>query len=806
MTPELETVPRTRYDWRVRVWDENGEPTDWSDTAFFETARGDAPWTAEWIGAKADLPAMRRDVYITKPIRRARAYACGVGLYVLFVNGQRVSDEYLNPNFNAYDLWLQYQTFDVTGLLHEGENRIGAWLGKGYYAGRVGWPGIEARRKIYGECCALIAEIDVEYMDGTHEIILTDESWQTAQGPYDLAEIYDGEVFDARRLDLSFSRGNWEQAEILPLNKNILQARRSLPVRVMETRPVEQVLRSPEGTVILDFGQNLAGWLRMRVHEPAGTKLTLRFGEVLTKEGSLYTENLRTARAQLDYISSGEPGEYAPSFTFFGFRYAEVTGIETVNPDDFVAEVIYSAMPMTGTFTCSDERVNRLFLNTQWGQRGNFVDTPTDCPQRDERMGWTGDAQVFCPTACLHMPCGAFYRKYLYDLAQEQQKMGFVPVVVPNILLGSGQWTKPTTAWADASTIMPWALYTYFGDRDALEMQYDSMRKHVDFITACGDVHDGVYGGDAHLGDWLAQDTKDPDNHYGLTPTELVATAYYARSAELVAKAAQVLGKTEDAQKYAALAQKEREAFRREFVSPSGRVVSETQTAAALALYFDMLTPEQAQKAAAQLKHRLHVDKLHLTTGFVGTPCLCPSLSENGLNEYAYALLLSEGCPGWLYEVDMGATTMWERWNSMRPDGSFGPVSMNSFNHYAFGSIAEWMYRYVCGINPDESAPGFRHAIVKPMPNSMLQHAKASTLTPYGTLESGWAIDGDVLRVTVTIPCNTTATIILPDAEDAEITENGAPIGKCTVMERGSGRWEYAYRFSGESIHKRPEA
>ena len=780
-------MPRTRYFWRVRVWDEAGQPTPWSHESWFETARGNEPWRAEWIGWHRALPQLRKSFVIEKPIQSARAYVCGVGLYALFLNGQRVSNEHLNPNFNAYDLWLQYQTFDLTGSFCQGENRLGAWLGMGYYAGRVGWPGIEHRHHLYGDRLALIAQIEIDFEDGTHQTIVTDESWQAKQGPFDRAEIYDGEVFDARRCDLSFGGEGWEKVETVPLDKGLLQPRLSLPVIVTERRSVELLPNN-----ILDTHQNMSGWLRMRVKVPAGHEVRVRYGEVLNPDGTLYTANLRTAKAEMIFIGDGQEHEYRPTFTFFGFRYAEVTGLDEINPADFTAEVIHSDLPLTGTFRCSDERVNRLFRNAQWSQRDNFVDTPTDCPQRDERMGWTGDAQVFCPTACLNMPCAPFYRKYLYDLALEQNKLGFVPAVVPYILQGSGTWQVPLTAWADAATIMPWTVYVYTGDQAILRDQYASMKKHVDYITHCGDVVDGVYGG-FHLGDWLAQDTKDPDNCAGLTPTDLVATAYYARSAELVSKAAAVLGFEADAKEYAELAAYVRRAFRREFVTPSGRVASETQTGAALALMFDMLTPEQKVKAASRLADRLQIDKMHLTTGFVGTPVLCPALSENGLNEYAYELLLSEGCPSWLYEVACGATTMWERWNSIREDGSFGEVSMNSFNHYAFGSIAEWMYRYMCGINPDEAAPGFRHAIIRPLPGSRLSHAEASTLTPYGVLGCGWELEGDTIRVTVRIPVNTTATIILPYV-GGPVTENGAQIPAAQPFERGSGEWVYTYQ------------
>lgn len=800
----MELSPKTRYFWRVKVWDSHGCPTQWSEPAYFETGRYDQPWQANWIGAQCALPMLRKSFTVKAPVRSARAYACGVGLYELFLNGNRVGNEYLNPNFNAYDQWLQYQTFDITPLLVKGENAVGTWLGTGYYMGRVNWPGLPTRTCIYGDRTAFIMEIDLVYENGEQETILTDESWLTAPSPFDRAEIYDGEVFDACRFDPDWctpqgDNSGWVTAELVNMDTGKLQARRSVPVKVMHELPVQQVLTAPDGNPILDFGQNFAGWVRFKTDLPAGAQLQLHFGEILDKEGDLYRENLRTAKAEILYISDGENRTYRPHFTFFGFRYVKLYGIDTVNPHDFVAEAVYSACETTGTFTCSDKRVERLFRNALWSQRSNFVDTPTDCPQRDERMGWTGDAQVFCPTASMNMDCYAFFKKYLYDLKLEQKKLGFVPVVVPFILENSSVWEFPTTAWGDAAVLIPWYLYLYFGDRTILEEQYDSMKAWVDYITNCGDVTNGVYGG-FHLGDWLAQDTKDPDNFFGLTPPELIATAYYALSSEIVAKAAALLGHAEDADIYGKQAEYIREAFQAEFVSPNGRLAAETQTAAAVALYMNLLKPEQKGTAAARLAHRLREDHLHLTTGFVGTPYLCPALSENGLNQYAYALLLAESCPSWLYEVEMGATTMWERWNSQRPDGSFGPVGMNSFNHYAFGSIAQWLYSYVCGINPVEDAPGFRRARIQPMPHIRLQHAGAELLTPAGKYACHWQIDGETITVEVTIPCNAAAVIHLPDAEGTDIFENGTSIGQIPVVERSSGHWVYTYRYSGNSI------
>ena len=802
---DIALAPMTRYFWRVRIWDEQDNGSDWSDAAYFETARYDSPWKAEWIGGEKEFPQLRKGFALNKPLKSARIYACGVGLYQLFVNGERVSDE-LAPGVVAYDAWLPYQTYDVTDILKQGKNAVGAQLGNGYYKGRVSWNGIPERRNIYGDKLGLIAELVLNYEDGTTETIITDDSWRASVSPFIRTEIYDGEVYDARMAipdwaDAEYDGGSWDSAIIQDIDKKKLQAKLGTAVKVMEEiKPIE-IITTPAGETVIDFGQNFGGWVRFFADVPAGTELKLQFGEALDKHGNFYRDNMRSALAEYIAISDGEPRWYRPYFTFFGFRYAMLTGFPKAPAlKDFIGEVIYSSMPDTGFFECSDDRVNRLFQNARWGQRSNFIDIPTDCPQRDERMGWTGDAQVFAATACMNTMSDAFYRKYLRDLWIEQQDLGFVPVVVPYILRGANQWNNTTTGWGDAATIIPWVLYTYYGDTAILETQFDSMTAWVDYMTAQDTLGvDRYYG--FHLGDWLAQDTKDKDNLFGLTPTELIATAYYAYSADIVSKAAKVLGKTAETKKYADLAKRVRKAFRDEFVSPNGRVASETQTAQLITLYMDMVEPDQRETVAGHLAHRMKFDKYKLTTGFLGTPYLCPMLSANGLNEYAYELLLQTAFPSWLFMVERGATTMWERWNSINENGDFGPVSMNSLNHYAYGSIAEWMYRYVGGINPVECAPGYKKALLRPMPNDKLSHANTRLDTVHGTIKSNWAINDGELTVEFEIPFNVKAEIELPCAAGASILENGKPISE-TQFERGSGIWKYTYK-PDESISKR---
>jgi len=804
---EMKLEPCRRYFWRVKVWDESDAESGWSEAAYFETAKYDTPWTGRWIGRAGEgFPQLRRAFRAEKPVRRARVYASGVGVYCLFLNGKRVGDDVLAPFINAYDQWIQYQTYDVTDMLIRGENALGAFLGNGYYKGRVNWPGIPTRTQLYGDTLGLCCDLVIEYEDGSSEVIATDENWKVSESPFLRSEIYDGEYFDARRVQAGwdapgFDDSGWEKAILIAPPKGRLEARRSVPLTVMETRACEKVIVTPAGETVLDFGQNMSGWVRFRTNAPAGTEILLQAGECLDKHGNFYRENMRTALAETRYICRGGGEEYAPYMTFMGFRYIRLTGwVGEVNPADFTAEVVYSKMERTGWFECSDERVNRLFLNALWGQKSNFVDVPTDCPQRDERMGWTGDAQVFCATACMNMEADAFYRKYLYDLKKEQSKHGYVPVVIPFFIYGSGLWEFTTTAWGDAATIMPWDLYLYYGDVAALEDQFDSMKAWVDYMTSQDtEGVDRYYG--FHLGDWLAQDTADPFNLFGATPTDLIATAYYAYSAKLVAKAARVLGKADEAEKYEALHRRVRAAFRKEYMTPSGRVLSETQTAQVIALYFGLCEEHERPVIAQHLAERIRADKNLLTTGFVGTPYLCPALSENGLNEYAYSLLLSTGRPSWLYAVERGATTIWERWNGIDENGDFGPVSMNSFNHYAYGSIAEWMYRYAAGLNPVEGAPGFKKVRVEPKPNDQLTHVHASIRTPYGMLSSGWKYEDGRLTVEVKVPFNAEAEIILPYA-GTSVTENGRAVeGACFT--RGSGVWRYEYAPEGDEISRR---
>lgn len=776
--PELDLAPRTRYYWRVHVWTDRGEAA--SSVAWFETAKLDEPWTGRWITPdweeQSVHPLLRRGFSIHKDIARARLYICGLGLYEAEINGQRVGDEYFTPYCNSYNNWIQYQTFDVTGHIRQGENIIGAMLGNGWYKGRFGLSGIT--HGYYGKHFALLCELVITYTDGSEDTICSDKGWRCAPSHILDSSIYDGEIQDAGKYteewsSPSFHDAGWDGVRCLDIDFNLLEARRSLPVRIKEELKPVKVIHTPKGETVLDLGQNMVGWVRFKNKAPKGSIIQLQYGEEM-QEGCFYRDNLRSAKAEFTYISNGQPDEVQPFFTFYGFRYVKVEGWPgEVRAEDFTGCVVYSDLEPAGTLETSNPMVNRLILNALWGQKGNFLDVPTDCPQRDERMGWTGDAQMFSGTACFNMDCNAFFHKYLYDLAQEQATLGgIVPLTVPSFGLNEQDSHTGSSAWSEAATVIPWNLYLHYGDKAILEQQLSSMKEYVDWIRQQDDGS-RLWNTGVHYGDWLALDGDGEFNPLGGSPTDLIATAYYAYSSELVAKAAKVLGKDSMAADYFKLSAEVKAAFCQEFVTPSGRLAADTQTSYILALFMDLVPESFRPRIIEDLRRNLEKNKFYLQTGFVGTPYFCRVLSENGHNDLAYRLLLNEEYPSWLYEVKMGATTIWERWNSLLPDGKFGELGMNSLNHYTYGSIVEWMYRNMCGIQPLEEAPGFRKIRLAPQPNPLLKHVKASLKTASGLYESAWSYEEDGLHYRFRIPFHAEAELILPDADIKDITVNG---------------------------------
>ncbi|MGW0808561.1 family 78 glycoside hydrolase catalytic domain [Nonomuraea sp. NPDC002799] len=769
--PGAELGSRDRRGARVRVHGRDGSASDWSEWSWAETGLlRPADWQAGAAGPPRELlgppdgPAflVRRDFTLRGPVERARLYVTAHGLHETELNGQVVGDDVLAPGWTSYHHRLRYRTHDVTALLREGANTIGATLADGWYRGRIGFEG--GKTSLYGDRLALIAQLEITYADGSSDVVTTDGGWRCAPGPVTAAGLYDGEKHDARLLPAGWSEpgfddGSWTAADLLEHDPALLVAPTGPPVRRVETvRPVA-TLTGPDGEWILDFGQNLVGRLRIRVEGPAGRTVTLRHAEAL-EGGALALRPLRHATALDQYTLRGDgPEEWEPRFTTHGFRYAQIDGWPgEPGPDAVEAVVCHTDMERTGWFESSDPALNRLHENVVWSMRGNFVDLPTDCPQRDERLGWTGDIQVFAPTASFLYDCSGALGSWLADLAAEQAELGSVPHYVPWIPLL--YQAAPAAAWGDAAVVVPWTLYERFGDPGILRKQYASMKAHVDQLAGlAGDNH--LWEEGFQFGDWL-DPTAPPERPFeALTETALVATAYLAHSARLTGLAAEALGHADDARHYGELAGRVRAAFVGAYVPETGTMTSDAQTAYALALRFGLIE-EDARRAAAEdrLVELVRENGHRIGTGFVGTPLICDALTDAGYGDDAYRLLMQTECPSWLYAVSMGATTIWERWDSMLPDGSVNPGEMTSFNHYALGAVADFLHRVVAGLAPAE--PGYRRLLVRPRPGGGLTHARATHRTPHGQAEVSWERTGDQFTLHVLVPPNTTADVHLP--------------------------------------------
>ncbi len=758
--PDIALRPRTRYWWDVEVEADNGD-TARSAPAFFETGKMEEPWQAPWITAPIEGNTdLHRSFALKGPVASARVYAVGLGLFELYVNDGKAGDELLAPYDNAYDRWIQVETFDVGSMLQPGQNRLTVMLGDGWYKGRFGFRG---QSGIYGDTQALRLELHVQYQDGSGEVLCSDEGWEATESRVRFANIYDGETYDG-----SFVPGKPVSAVIYHgLDQANLVDRLSPPVRVTERIAPRELITTPAGETVLDLGQEITGYLEFQCRAEAGAQVKLSYFEIL-QEGNYFRGNLRSAMQEQVYISNGmgadgTPIAVRPHFTFFGFRYVKLEGFTAPKLEDFTGCVVHSDIARTGRFACSNEKVNRLADNAVWGQRGNFLDVPTDCPQRDERMGWTGDAQAFSGTACFHMESAAFFAKYLYDMRMEQDKReGAVPHVVPM----AGLEGQSSCAWADAATIIPWTVYLFYGDRELLRAQYSSMRDWVEWIYRTDEANGGtrLWQVGFHFADWLALDTKD-GTAFGGTDPHYIASAYYYYSTSLVLKAARVLGYEEDARRYTQLLDEILEALHREYFTATGRLAQTTQTGYVCALFMGFAPQEHRERLAKLLGLEFRASYGKLRSGFVGTAYLCRTLSQCGMDELAYNLLLNEEYPGWLYEVNMGATTVWERWNSVLPDGRLSDLNMNSLNHYAYGAVMEWAFRDVAGLNPVEDAPGFRRALLQPRPDARLTHAGAVYDSAAGEYESCWTLENGTFRWTVKVPFGATATAVFPRAD-----------------------------------------
>ncbi|GAA1974839.1 alpha-L-rhamnosidase [Microbacterium pumilum] len=774
--PFAPLAPRDDVTLRVRVTGEDGQQGPWSEPRRIFAGFLDGEWQATTVGLAdpqehAQPAYLRTEFDIASTVSRATLYATAVGVYQVALNGADVDDQVMKPGWTPYQYRTIHETTDVTGLITPGRNAIGVRLAGAWGTEHFGFR--ENARLIYGSQPRFAAQLLLEYADGSAEWVVTDAAWRASTGPITFSGLYGGEHYDARRVlidgggrgfaDAGYDESGWSAVAVFePVV--VPEARVSPFVRRLEELPVVEVITTPSGKTVLDFGQNLVGRLRVRVTGPAGTELVLRHAEVL-EHGELGTRPLRQAAAtdRLTLAGDGEI-EWEPEFTFHGFRYAEISGWQgDVDPGAVTAVVIHSDMERTGWFETSHELVSKLHENVVWGLKGNFLYVPTDCPQRDERLGWTGDIQVFAPTASFLYDVRGFLDSWLRDLALEQENdHGIVPFVVPNVLGPA----RPAAAWGDAATVVPWVLNERYADTSILERQYPSMKAWTDaLLEIAGDRR--LWEGKFQFGDWLDPDAPPDLPARAKTDGDIVATAYLFRSADAVARAAKLLGNDAEATEYAAIAEEVREAFLSEYVTPSGRMMSDAQTAYAMAIVFEIAPESLIPALGDRLAELTRESGYKIGTGFVGTPIIQDALTRTGHLDTARRLLVQTENPSWLYPVTMGATTIWERWDSMLPDGTINPGQMTSFNHYAFGAIGDWLHRVVAGLAP--AAPAYERISIAPHPLEGFDFASAEHLTPYGRARSAWTRSGDRIRIEAVIPPNTTGIVTLPDGSTHEV-------------------------------------
>ena len=773
---DLKLKPRTRYTFTLAAEAENGETA--KTEGYFETGKMDEPFYGKLITTNDNKeprhPVFSKSFRCEKAISRARLYISACGLFEAVLNGKRIGNEHLTPYCTAYDLWTQVITFDLDDLMAK-DNTIEITLGNGWYRGRFGFD--QSETPAYGDTWKLIADLIIDYEDGTQEIIATDESWDVKRSNIIFSNIYDGEIVDDTLAEMPVTKAVLAEEENTQFTDRL-----SLPVTEQEQFK-GTLIHTPKDETVLDFGQNMAGSFRLRVHEPEGKKIHIQFSEVM-QDDCFYRDNLRTAKAEYIYISDGNEHVLEPKFTFYGYRYAKIEGIENLNPDDFTAYALYSDFAYDSSLSTGNEKINRLILNAAWGMKSNYLDVPTDCPQRDERMGWTGDAMVFSATALYLGRPYAFLRKYLYDMAKEQQNNGgLVPFTVPSIHIH-----QTATVWGDATVIIPWNMYQFTGDLSILKEHYPAMKSWIEWIRAYdGENHNWRRA--FHFGDWLALDgPQGAEAVKGATEDGFIADVYYRKSALITADTAHLLGFEEDEKELRKLADTILEGILDEYYTPNGRCAIMTQTGQILSVQNGLGNDEKAKEMLMKLPDD---NDGKLCTGFVGTPLLCETLSMLGLNNYAWNLLFNEEYPGWLFEVNHGATTIWERWNSLDENGHITGTGMNSLNHYSYGSIVEWIYKYVAGIQA--LTPGFAKARIAPLVHHKLGHVDCVYPSASGTYEVHWSIlDVNHLRVCVKVPYGCEAEIELPYFEAQAEHENN-PLTKGTVK---AGTYEIVYETS----------
>ena len=770
MLVSFDLKPRTRYYWQVEVKDDKGDCAK-SNPAWFETGKLQESWTAKWIGTEENekrMPLLYKEFELKEKPESVRWHVCGLGLYEAYVNEKKAGREFLMPGYHCYDSFLEYQTLDVTELLSQGKNKIAVLLGEGWYKGRFGFDG--DYRNLYGNQKKCIGELHIRYANGQEECIVTDSSWKAEESSICENGIYDGEHID-------------ETLEHKMLSVEEIEETRPLVERfnprihkVEEFQPVS--VKQEDEALLLDFGETVTGWVEITGAFETGQKVMMQYGEVLQK-GRFYRDNLRTAKAEFTYVSKGKGETIRPHFTYYGFRYVKIKGLNPEKEYKFIAYRIMSDIERTGWVATDHDKVNHLLENTLRSQKCNFLDIPTDCPQRDERMGWTGDAGIFASTACFHMDSGSFFHHYMKNMQAEQEKCnGAIPFFVPRPKVKKEEHTNPfyldsgAAVWGDAATLIPWRLYQFYGDKAMLEEQYPVMKAWVDYEYERTKENEIPYlwQNDRQLGDWLALDNGNINNPIGKTDSGFIASVYHYWSTKMVKEAAESLG-LEESKVYAEREKEIRNAILNYYFPDKKFCLEYTQTACALLLYLKLYPEGEREVITAKLAELLKKNNGHLNTGFVGTPILCMALSENGQNQLAYDLLLNEDYPGWLHEVNLGATTVWERWNSLEEDGSISGTGMNSLNHYAYGSIAEWIYRYMCGLNP--SIGEAVKMTIYPMPDQRLKKAEGSWRSVFGKYVCAWNWKSEQEVVcNIEVPFNANARFILPDGTE-EILDCG---------------------------------
>jgi len=801
-----------RCFWKVRVWDEAGRPSAWSEPAVWAMGlleRGD--WNARWIADARDaavneagpLPAtmLRKSFTIDGRVERATVYVTGLGLYELHLNGRKVGDQLLAPEFTMYDCRVQYQAFDVTDLVASGENAVGAILADGWNGEYFfGMPLRQAQRP-FGGRRGLIMRLDVRRADGTTHTIVTDPSWRsTREGPIRAASLYDGEVYDARMEMPGWDKPGFDDRLWRPAVEADYMVGANLvwqpnePIRVVKTiEPVKMTEPMP-GVFVFDMGQNMVGWCRLTMRGRPGTAVRLRHAERLNEDGTVYTANLRGAEQTDRYVNRTEGEEvHEPRFTYHGFRYVEVTGKEykpwvymppfKPKPGDLVGRVFHSAGPDAGRFECSSDVINRIMRMVAWTQRGNLHSVPTDCPQRDERAGWMGDIQAFSQTAVFHMDMAAFFTKWLKDVRDAQADDGAYPNFAP---MDHARWKGGTPAWADAGTVVPWRMFQNYADTRVLEAHYASARRWVDRVHRKNP--DLLWAKDLgnNFNDWLNADTLVMDGwprKGGAVPPRVLATAFFAHSTEIVSQMAVILGRDDDAETYRRRFGGIKAAFNRAFVKPDGRIEGDTQAGYALALRFNLLPEALRSKAAEHMVEQFRRYGGHMSTGIQTTHRLMLELTRNGYHDEAYRLLNLRTCPSWGFMAEHGATTVWERWDGYVDGRGFQSPRMNSFNHWALGAVGEWVWRHVAGLNPDDRGPGWKRFTIAPKPGGGVTWARGEYRSIRGTIVSDWGIEDGRFRLDATVPPNTTATVRVPARDVKAVTVDGKPTAETPEVE-----------------------